>query len=284
VATLLFLLSACNTSRNSVDQGDFIPDPEGPSKVSKAQEVIYSLYLPTDITTIFEETGTGFNPNLTLPLDRVPLYENEEEMALVMGALGVDLSYCTLFERIQESASCYKHIELLGSNLDLPEEYFEQPSNDLEQYINQPDSLTVLIDQVYSDVDSYYKENGQESLASLSLLGGWLEAMYIGVRLFQEKSILELGDRILQQKYALNSLAGLLANYQESLMIRRYMHPLNKLKSAYEQVEIRYVQDGFEIDQEQRMLHAAVSEIVFEPETLDQICEIILQVRDELVD
>ena len=66
----------------------------------------------------------------------------------------------------------------------------------------------------------------QESLASLSLLGGWLEAMYIGTRIFQEQEILDMSDRILQQKYTLISLMGLLGNYQESLVVRRYMHPL----------------------------------------------------------
>ncbi len=92
-----------------------------------------------------------------------------------------------------------------------------------------------------------------------------------------------MGDRILQQKYALNSLVGLLANYQESLMVRRYMHPLNKLKKAYEKVDIRYSQEGFEMDHEERTFHASISEIKYEPEILDNICQIILQVRAELI-
>ena len=87
----------------------------------------------------------------------------------------------------------------------------------------------------------------------------------------------------LQQKYALNSLTGLLANYQESLIVRRYMHPLNKMKDAYEQVEIRYSEEGFKLDQEERTFHASVSEITCEPETLDNICQIITRVRGEII-
>ena len=280
--SLLFLINACNPSTRSNGE-DFVPDPNISSASTKAFEVIYSLYLPTDITRLFEETGTGFNPDLLIPFERIPFYEDPGQMALLVGSLGVDLSYCKLFERILESAECYKHIELLADKLDLPQEIFEKSSTDLEEYINKPDSLTVLLDQVYSDVDRYFKENNQESLASLSLLGGWLETMYIGVKIYQDKSILEMGDRILQQKYALNSLAGLLSNYQESLMVRRYMHPLNKLKRAYEKVDIRYSQEGFVMDQEERTFHASVSEIKYEPEILDNICQIILQVRAELI-
>ncbi|MEN8226630.1 MAG: hypothetical protein ABFS38_00640 [Bacteroidota bacterium] len=284
ILSLLILLNACNLTDASSGKENFIPDPTRSSISTDAFEVIYSLNLPTDIARIFEETGTGFNPDLLLPLDRIPFYENSDQMALLIGALGVDLSYCKLFERVLESTDSYKHIELLANKLELPGEIFEKSSSDLEQYINKPDSLTVLINQVYSDVDSYFMENGQESLASLSLFGGWLEAMYIGVKIYQDKSILEMGDRILQQKYALNNLTGLLANYQESLVVRRYMHPLNKLKDAYEDVDIRYSQAGFIMNQEERTIHASVSKINYEPETLENICQIIIRLREEIIE
>ena len=283
MVSLLILVNACNQSDTRSNREDFNQKEPGSTLSKDAYEVIYSLYLPTDIVHLFEETGTSFNPNLLIPLDRVPLYENPGQIALIMGALGVDLSYCKLFERGLESADNFKHIELLAHKLDLPQEIFEKSSDDLEEYMNKPDSLTVLIEKVYGDVDSYFKNNNQESLASLSLFGGWLETMYIGVRIYQDKSILEMGDRILQQKYALNSLSGLLANHQESLIVRRYMHPLNNLKEAYEEVKISYSQDGFEMDQKERTIHASISDIIYEPETLDNICQIITKVRAEIL-
>jgi len=283
MVSLLILANACNQSNTSSNKEEFYQKESGSTHSKDAFEVIYSLYLPTDIAQLFEETGTGFNPELMIPLDRIPLYENPGQMALLMGALGVDLSYCKLFERGLEAAEIYKHIELLADKLNLPREIFEKTSTDLEQYMDKPDSLTALIDQLYGDTDRYFKANNQESLASLSLFGGWLETMYIGVRIYQDRSILEMGDRILQQKYALNSLTGLLANYQESLIVRRYMHPLNKMKKAYEKVEIRYSEEGFKLDQEERTFHASVSEITFEPETLDNICQIITRVRAEII-
>lgn len=283
LVVLLFLGNACNQSGNDSQTGPFVPDPPGSSSPGDAFEVIYALSLPTDVALLFEETGTGFNPELLLPLDRIQFYDDPGQVALLMGALGVDLSYCKLFERSLESAERYQHIELLADKLNLPPEVFEKTALELEQYMNQPDSLTELINHVYGEADQFFRESGQESLSSLSLLGGWLEAMYIGVRIFQDKSVLEMGDRILQQKYALTNLNGLLANHQESLLVRRYMHPLNKLKKAYEQVDIRYAEEGFSMDQEGHSFHASVSEIFYEPATLEAICTMILQVRDELI-
>ena len=172
---------------------------------------------------------------------------------------------------------------MLANNLDLPREIFEKSSDELEWYVNNPDSLTGLIDQIYTEVDAYFRNQNQESLAYLTLLGGWLEAMYIGVRIYQDKSIIEMGDRILQQKYALNSLTGLLANYQESLVIRKYMHPLNQLKETFQGVEIKYSKDGFKLDQPNKTFYATSVEITYEPETLQEICSMILQIREQII-
>ena len=245
--------------------------------------VIYSLSLPTDINQLFSETGTSFNPDFLIPHDKILYYENPGHLALLMGVLGVDLSYCKLFERDVESADTYIQIELLANKLNLPDEIFEKSSARLERFIKTPDSLTMLIDRVYTDADSYFKETDQESLASLSLVGGWLEAMYIGVKIYQEESVLEMGDRILQQKYTLNSLSGLLANYQESLVVTRYMHSLANLKEAFEGVDITYPEEGFKMDPKERTFYASAAEINYDPETLENICQIILKIREEIL-
>ena len=281
--SVLLLIIACNRSGPPSSDNDFIQDPQYDSVAQDAIGVIYSLQLPTDINEIFEKTGTGFNPDFTIPLKRISLYEYPGQMALLIGALGVDLSYCKLFERKVESSEYYKNIELLANNLDLPREIFEKSADELQWYVNNPDSLTGLIDQIYTEVNAYFRNQNQESLAYLTLLGGWLEALYIGVRIYQDKSIIEMGDRILQQKYALNSLTGLLANYQESLVIRKYMHPLNQLKETFHGVEIKYSKDGFKLDQPNKTFYATSVEITYEPETLQEICSMILQIREQII-
>lgn len=281
--SLLLLLLACNRSGPSSGSDEFVQDTHNPSAAEEALEVIYSLTLPTDINDIFEKTGTGFSPEFTIPLNLISLYEDQGQMALLIGALGVDLSYCKIFERAIEASEYYKNIELLARNLNLPREIFDKSSNELEWYVNKPDSLTDLIDQIYADVDAYFREQKQESLASLTLLGGWLEAMYIGVRIYQDKEILDMGDRILQQKYALNSLAGLLANYQESLVIRTYIHQLNNLKEVYNKVDIKYSKEDFELDKEAYSFQARVREISYEPGTLEEICRLIIQIREGVI-
>jgi len=280
---LSFFLYACNPSGSQSGESDFIADSKYPASFSQDGEIVYALKIPTDIINFFEETGTGFDPEITCPLLKIPLYENPEHIALLLGILGVDLSYCTLFERLNESAEYYRHIEILSDKLDLPREIFEDSPGEQRSNLENHDSLKKQIYEIYTEMDNHFQESEQLSLASLSLLGGWLETMYIGVVIYKDKNVLEMGDRILQQKYSLNSLSGILANQQESLMVRRYMHTVNKLKAVYDKVDIRYETESFEMDSGQQAFHANVAEITYETESLEEICRIILQLREDML-
>ncbi len=279
---LTLCLSGCNFSGPQSGTGDFIPDRDSPA-IAEIEEIVYALKIPTDIVSFFEETGTGFDPGIPCPLEKIPMYDNPEHMALLLGILGVDLSYCTLFERTSETAEYYHHIELLAGKLELPGEIFEDSPGVQRSYLDNPDSVKKQIFEIYTEMDTQFKENNQLSLASLSLLGGWLETMYIGVKIYKDKSVLEMGDRILQQKFSLNSLSGILSTQQESLMIRRYMHTVNKLKGVYDKVEIRYQPENFEMDSGQQTFQASLAEIIYEPESLEEICKIILQLREDIL-
>jgi hypothetical protein len=280
---LSFIMYACNPSGSQSGENAFVSDSDYPLSFTESGEIIYALKIPTDIVSFFEETGTGFDPDITISLEKIPLYENPEHIAILLGVLGVDLSYCTLFERIPESAEYYTHIEMLADKLDLPREIFEESPGQQRSNLENPDSLRQQIYEIYTEMDNHFKESQQLSLASLSLLGGWLETMYIGVVIYKDKNVLEMGDRILQQKFSLNSLSGSMANQQESLMVRRYMHTVNKLKQVYDEVDIRYETEGFEMDDNEQTFYANVAEINYEPESLEEICKIILQLREDIL-
>jgi hypothetical protein len=61
------------------------------------------------------------------------------------------------------------------------------------------------------------------------------------------------------------------------------MHTVNKLKKVYEQIDIRYESEGFEMDDNEQVFHARVAEINYEPESLEEICKIILQLREDIL-
>jgi hypothetical protein len=282
IIILALLMVGCKPSGAPTGSNDYL-DNTNDSPGAEITEVIYSLRIPTDIAGFFAETGTGFNPAVPISLEKILTYEQPEHKALLLGVLGVDLHYCSLFERTLETAEYYRHIELLSTSLDLPAGLFESTGNDQKVYLENPDSLNHKVSQVYREMEQHFMKNKGESLSALSLLGGWLEAMYIGVNIYLEHSVVEMGDRILQQKYTLNGMMASLASQQESLFVRRYVLAMDKLRELYDNVEIRYENENFVIDREEQTFHGTIAEINYPPGTLEEISRIIMRLREEML-
>ena len=106
--------------------------------------------------------------------------------------------------------------------------------------------------------------------------------MYIAANIYEKENHLEMGDRILHQKFALNDIISLLSNYQESLQIRGYVLLLNKLRASYDGVDIMYQKEGFDIDTTQKKLQTTGAKLSYDEETLDEICLLVRQIHGEV--
>ena len=95
--------------------------------------------------------------------------------------------------------------------------------------------------------------------------------MAIAAKIYDRENHFEMGHRILQQKFTLNNMISLLSNYQESLNVRGYVLLLNKLRLKFDNVDILYQKEGFDIDTANKKIEATGSEIVYDIGTLDEI-------------
>jgi len=281
-AVIIFVFSACKTENKQSDNAVFYTQ-DTLKLLGEASEVIYALSLPTDMSILIEESGYNFNPELPAATRNTPRYSDTSQMAVILGIYGVDLSYSKVYNQSASVADYYNSLKSLSSRLTVPEAIFESSRKAIEQSFNNPDSLTKVITLIYQENDIYFRRNGREHLASLSLMGGWIEAMYIGVSLYKENESKEMRERILQQKFALNSIISLLSNYQEDQMITTYLLMLKKLRKQFDRIGIRYAKDGFSVDTSTHKLQSKGAIIDYDPETMDQICSIVIQIRNELL-
>lgn len=277
----LFVLS-CNSSTEKVEE-HFESDNIQPAS-DEIKEIIYSMYLPTDMADVFEQSGTNYDPDLPAPIDESTLFQEQEKIAIMLGVYGVDITYMKLLGQSGSASQYYKVIEQLSKSIGIPPSIFQRSSQRMEKYFNDEDSLASVIEDIYSQSDSYFKESGQDHLAALSLAGGWIEAMYIGSSILAADSgNYLLAERILQQKYSLNSIYTLLSNHQESLSIKGYLLLLKKLRNLYNEVEIRYQKEGFSVDTTQKKLQAYSANISYEANTMNQLLTAIPMIRKEFI-
>lgn len=278
----ILVLTAC-TNSNKSPQENFESKPN--NSVSKSvHEIVYSLYLPTDISGILKNTGTNFNSQLPAAIDFSSLYSEPQQIAIMLGVYGVDLSYIKLMDQTLLAGQYYRTIENLADKLGIPDDIFESSSIQLEKYFNNQDSLSMVIENIYKQTDSYFKSNHLDNLAALTLAGGWIEAMFLGTKILQSDSgNIEIAERLLQQKYSLNSIYTILSNHQESLEIREYILMLKKIRKVYEKVEIMYNKEGFNVDTTEKKIQVSSANFQFSRNTMNELINVIQLVRKQLI-
>jgi len=287
IVFILFMLSglilfSCNSNPEQAEE-HFESLREHPAN-DEIKEIIYSMYLPTDMGDVFSRSGTNYNPELPAPIADATLYSTPEQIALMLGVYGVDITYMKLLGQTAPAAEYYKIIEQLSSKVGVPVSVFEMSSQRLEKYFSNEDSLASVIEDIYKKTDAFFKESGDEHLAALSLAGGWIEAMYIGVSIIEADSTnYVMAERILQQKYSLNSIYTLVSNHQESLSIKAYLLMLKKLRKIFEEVDIKYQKEGFSVDTTQKKLQAYRAHINYDDETMANLITSVKLIRKEFI-
>ena len=287
IVFILFMLSglilfSCNSNPEQAEE-HFESLREHPAN-DEIKEIIYSMYLPTDMGDVFSRSGTNYNPELPAPIADATLYSTPEQIALMLGVYGVDITYMKLLGQTAPAAEYYKIIEQLSSKVGVPVSVFEMSSQRLEKYFSNEDSLASVIEDIYKKTDAFFKESGDEHLAALSLAGGWIEAMYIGVSIIEADSTnYVMAERILQQKYSLNSIYTLVSNHQESLSIKAYLLMLKKLRKIFEEVDIKYQKEGFSVDTTQKKLQAYRAHIIYDDETMANLITSVKLIRKEFI-
>ena len=107
----IILLSACKNQTTQPEE-EFIAEPSV-KESADVKEVIYSMYLPTDMSDLFEKSGSNFNPDMPAPVNTLPLYTNPEQIAVMLGIFGVDLSYMKILQQKAMAAEYYIAIKVI---------------------------------------------------------------------------------------------------------------------------------------------------------------------------
>jgi len=277
-----FLINSCTSEPAPAEE--HFEYQELKTAKEEVSEVIYSMYLPTDMADVFTRSGTNYNPAIPASINDITLYNDPEQIAVMLGVYGVDLTYMKLLGQSIPAAQYYKAIEQLSGKVGIPENVFRKSAVQLEKYFSNEDSLAAVIEDIYAETDKYFKNNGMNNLAALSLTGGWIEAMYIGVEIFKRDTGNQvMAERLLQQKYSLNSIYTILSNHQESLSVKSYLLLLKKLRRVFDDVEIMYQKEGFSVDTTQKKLQSYHARIRYDKLTMKELERIIPQIRKELI-
>jgi len=281
---VVLAFAGCKTSKDPAVSNPMVIQDDTTAAAGKVRMIFYNMYLPTEMSRLFEKAGANYTPKFLNSADFISRYDDKPKIALNIGVYGVDLSYCRIFGQNATSAKYFSSIQLLYEKLGIPDNYYNDLLKALEKYYSDKDSLAKLASEVYDRADRYLRENNDDAYAAMIVTGGWVEALYLASKIAEDNpENIEITERIAGQKYSLNSLISLLSNYQEDVVITEYILMLKTLKKSFDKFDIYYNQKSFELDTINKRISSSEYQINISPEVLKEINEIVSEIRSVIV-
>lgn len=286
---LFIVLFSIGCSSGTDNAGDKITEKITKTKEQKKQKhegtvrsVFYDIYSPVEMSSLFAKTGTKYDLSILNPVENSDNYLTSPKIASNLGVYGVDFSYNKMFNQTQQSVKYLACIQQLSEKLGIPQDAFSFTESRIEDKINDKDSLFIIAGKAYDSIDIYLKKNNRKSAASLIVMGGWVEALYIATNITNDLSA-EMMGRIAEQKYSLNSLIVLLSNNQDDLTVAKYLILLKKLNKTFSQFEILYNNGDVSIDTINKKIIINKQHVEVSKEQIIRIKTIVNIIRADIV-
>lgn len=228
------------------DKGAFLNELD---TIGTGIPIFYNMYLSVELSSMFETAEAVFNKELLNAYDKTSQYITSYKRAMNLGVYAVDLSYCRAFEQFDVAGRYFSAMRNLSQQLGIPQNYFEETSQRFEKNLTNKDSLITIANEIYYETEEYLKENERFATASVIIMGGWVEAVFIGTIVAAESRNPDIIERIIDQKYSLNNLLIMLKEYESNEMISDYIHALMELRELYYALKIEIPAD-FDVDVE----------------------------------
>jgi hypothetical protein len=135
----------------------------------------------------------------------------------------------------------------LANEMGISDAVDEETMKRLEQNLNNRDVVMDVISETFLNSSSYLKENDQQDVAAMVLVGGWIEGLYIGTQMIGDSPIEgnKLADRIAEQKLSFSIVQRMLDDNkvnqkgEENRDIIELINELHGIQAAFEKIEVQ---------------------------------------------
>jgi hypothetical protein len=252
LSMLLLVGNSCKSDKKSqegkeVGMEDFLTEEDIFDDIDKAKKIFYSLPSPLETAMLLKSAGVSYNEMVLNELSNVEKYSTNKSKALNLGIYTTDLSFACLFDQAQTSLKYMDATKQLANEMGISDAIDEETMKRLEQNLNKRDVVMDIISETFLNSSSYLKENDQQDVAAMVLVGGWIEGLYIGTQMIGDKPIKgnKLVDRIAEQKLSFSIVERMLQDNtknvqgEENRDITELINELHALKLAFDKIEVQ---------------------------------------------
>lgn len=215
-------------------------DAETQEQLNTAKRIFYSLPSPLETAMLIKNAGAAYNEELLNPTSNTSRYITSKGKALNLGIYSTDLSYASLFDQTQATLDYIGAAKEMADGLNIMDAIDEETISTLEENINNREMIIDIISETLMNSSSFLKENGLEATASVVLVGGWVEGLYIATNLVGDSKLKDnkLVERIVDQKLSLDIIINLLMQTSEDDDAMAVLEDVKSLKVIFDKITI----------------------------------------------
>ena len=151
-----------------------------------------------------------FQEGLVIPMDQERSFEGSSvTKGLALGALGVDVTYLSVYDRPDLALKYIKSVNDLNMDLDCGMVIDKEASAAFEEAKQDGDKMSQLMYDQYFMMEDYLKSNAKLEVAANVMVGGIFESLFISTAQLLEVEVTSEATSILYgQKQAISDLIG----------------------------------------------------------------------------
>jgi hypothetical protein len=290
---VLALLFSCKgkTGRNSqfvFPDTDSIPLSEAEKLSDEAlDDISRNISSPVEISEILQRMKVPFSTDyLAASIDASRLGTSFDK-ALKLGILGADLGYLNMYEKTGSSIDILSSIKKLADGINVGQFFDFETIKRLSLNRSNLDSLFLLSNSAYNEIDKFLREKGRGQLSALMITGVWVEGQYLATQVLKQNPDTLLRNRVGEQKIILNDLIMLLAPYcNSSDQYRELCQFMQEFKDSYRDVRITYTvgePQMVEKDGALIVVQTDQSKVEMTEEQLSSIIQATARIRNKLI-
>lgn len=253
--------------------------------LNQAKLVFYSLPSPIETAKLLERSGASYDGTIINPVQNLPKYMTSKSQALNMGIYSADLSYVSLYNRPQTTIEYMNACKQLSEKLGIVNVINDTIINELKENINKRDIIIDIISNTYIESNTNLEENNRPEIATLMVVGAWVEGLYLATNLAQKNpNSQDLVDIIVDQKLSLQDLITLLELFEEKPEINEVYKQIKDLQIIYNEIQISITKIEAETDEEANITTIKSNPISrITQEQFNEIYEKVNQIRSDFV-
>jgi hypothetical protein len=249
IIQLVAILFFCTCRNSSTKNGEFIFSDSDSISLTDAEQlsdealddISRNISSPVEIAEILRRMSVPFSTSYLASSIDAGRISTSFDMALKLGILGADLGYLNMYEKTGTAIDVLSSIKKLADGISVGQFFDFETIKRLSLNRSNLDSLFLLSNNSYNQIDKFLREKGRGQLSALMLTGVWIEGQYLASQVLSQHPDTTLRNRIGEQKVILNDLIMLLAPYCNSGQeYRELCKNMQEIKELYRDVKITY--------------------------------------------